>query len=66
MDAPQLILTIDGRITIDIDDRWTHRRAIFAPTDSDKFKAMTGMEDPEEELGLNVDLWTRFRSLSRT
>eukprot|EP00290_Baffinella_frigidus_P007035 CAMPEP_0180130852 /NCGR_PEP_ID=MMETSP0986-20121125/8095_1 /TAXON_ID=697907 /ORGANISM="non described non described, Strain CCMP2293" /LENGTH=554 /DNA_ID=CAMNT_0022070665 /DNA_START=105 /DNA_END=1769 /DNA_ORIENTATION=- len=40
---------------------WDTAGAIFYPTGADRMKEMTGMEDPEQDLGLNVDPWTRFR-----
>ncbi|KAJ1482948.1 hypothetical protein T484DRAFT_2021687 [Baffinella frigidus] len=40
---------------------WDTAGAIFYPTGADRMKEMTGMEDPEQDLGLNVNPWTRFR-----
>ncbi len=41
--------------------KWNSYQPTFRPVGADKMKAVTGMQDAEADLGLNVDLLTRAR-----
>lgn len=59
--ATQAVSALDSLLKDGTLRKWSSYQPTYRPVGADKMKAVTGMENAETDLGLNVDIITRLR-----